>query len=79
MFDVKIPESLDKAVENATHKPSKTLGELFDAVLSYVTRNIILKYRINRADDDFKLEAHKQEQIHELKLSEIRNQKIEQY
>jgi hypothetical protein len=79
MSELKLPESIDNALANATGKVSETAGELFDAALTYVGRNVIKRYKFNRADDDFQLAAYKQAQEHALKLQEIKNKKVEQY
>jgi len=79
MSELKLPESLDTALGNVTGKVSETAGDLFDAALTYAGRNVIMKYKFNRADDEFKLASYTQSQCHALKLQEIKNQKIEQY
>jgi len=66
-------------LNNVTGKATETTGDPLDAALTYAGRNIIKRYRFNKADDDFQLAAYKQEQEHALKIQEIKNEKIQQY
>lgn len=76
---MKVPDSIDKTIENSLGKVSGTAGDLLDAALTYAGRNVIKKYKFSQADDDFQLSAYKQAQQHALQLQEIKNKKIEEY
>mgnify|MGYP002512310261 CR=1 FL=1 len=75
----KIPNSVDDAIGNVTGKVTETAGDLLDAALTYAGRNVIKRYKFNKADDDFQLAAYKQAQEQALTLQKIKNEKIQQY
>lgn len=79
MFEIKIPDSIDKAINNVTGKATETAGDLLDAALTYAGRNIISRYKINKADEKFQITAYKQAQEQALKLQEIKNLKIQEF
>ncbi len=72
-----IPDFADKALVNLTDKPSQNLGELFEAGLYYVGRNIKKKYRFDKADDEQALALHMQQQEHERQLAAITQQRVQ--
>lgn len=46
-----------------------------DAALTYAGRNVIKRYKYNKADDEFQLAAYKQAQDQALELQKIKNEK----